>query len=990
MVSGVLNPKPTDMPMKRGFYVLNVLGLLLSLTAFAGGGGKGNHKSCGENGFSTEVIQAELTDKGCIRYTLEVSHNNRCSHALSHYTVAVSCGKVYNVRNSENWKIEYGYDKTTKLTGFKIDDIPNFGETKLEKFTVSFTVCQDGGKQCSTREGCCYPIVAYKAATCVYYDKLEGACPEPPDEPSPKELKASLTKSDVTCFGEDNGSLSVTVEEGQEPYTYLWSTGATGAEVTGLTAGEYTVTVKDANGSEVELAGAIAQPSELVVSGAVTDEGCGNGAGAIDVTVAGGTAPYSFVWQDMTTTTEDITGLHAGIYKVTVTDQLGCSKETTFEVVNKAQLTITAQTTMPACGQSNGAVSISVTGGTEPYTYLWSNGSTDKDLVDVGPNTYRVTVTDANGCTAQYAVALVENNSLKLSWFVTQTSCQDDGSGAIDLTVEGGSGTYSYSWTTGQTTEDVSGLSAGFYDVTVTDEAGCQKKARIGITKKTFQINADVQQPACGTSQGGSISLFPINTTETYTYEWSNGATTSSISGLEPGQYDVTVTDGTGCSRKLVYIISEPSGITATASVSNDQCNADGAFAIDLTVNGGTAPYTYEWSDGGTGEDPTGLNAGNYTVTITDANGCSTTLDVAVNGTPPAWSCVIDGSDTETICSTSGNMLNSTVADADTYSWTVQSSDGAWVINSGANTSSVSYTSGGPNSSATFTLTVTVDGCSQTCEYEVAACKDNSEDPNEDPNEDPDEDPDEDPTDPGDDPGEDPGEDPNEDPDGHGGDQDCSDCLTTDVVSVEGDGYCRTYRMEVRTNGECRHDLSHWTIAIPCGKVKDFSNSQGWKMEFGKDPTTGLYGLKVDDIDGFGGDPGSFMVTFTICSDDYQCRNKLEDWDPKVAYKAGQCVAYEEIDGGTVVDDEPEEPVCKAYPNPFADRLTFEWTADRDDDVMLDLLDTQGNHVKSLYCGRVYRGERYRVECGDLTKSMYIYRFKSQQKTSYGKICKIR
>src|SRR5690606_37423196 len=155
-------------------------------------------------------------------------------------------------------------------------------------------------------------------------------------------------------------------------------------------------------------------------------------------------------------------------------------------------------------------------------------------------------------------------------------------------------------------------------------------------------------------------------------------------------------------------------------------------------------------------------------------------------------------------------------------------------------------------------------------------------------------------------------------------------------------------------------------------------------------PTTGLYGLKVDGIDNFGGAPDSFTVTFTVCSDDYHCNNKLKDWNPKVAYKAGQCVAYEKVEGEGPIYEEPEGPVCKAYPNPFADKLTFEWTADTDDDVVLDLLDTQGIHVKSLYCGRVYRGEQYRVECGDLTKSMYIYRFKSKKKTTYGKICKIR
>src|SRR5690606_28890494 len=587
------------MPMKRGFYVLNVFWLLLSVPVFAGGGG---HKSCGENGFSTDVIQAELTDEGCIRYTLEVSHNNKCQHALSHYTVSVSCGKISRVSNSEGWKIEYGYDKTTKLSGFKVDDIPNFGDTELKKFTVSFTVCQDDGKKCATAEGCCYPIVAYKAAKCVYYDKLNDACPVPPEEPA-TELKASLEKEEIACIGANNGSLSVIVEEGKEPYSYLWSTGATTASVSGLGSGEYTVTVKDDNGAEVELGASIAEASELTVSGVVTNEACGNGSGAVDVTIAGGTAPYSFKWNDGLATTEDLEGLQAGTYKVLVTDDAGCAKEATFELVNAESLTITSQSTMPACGQSNGSITITISGGTEPYTYAWRHGSQVKDLVDIGPNTYWVTVTDASGCSSEHAVVLKENNTLKLTWIAIQTTCQDDSSGAIDLTVEGGTGPYTYSWTNGQSTEDLSGLGVGFYEVTVTDAAGCQAKAKVGITKKTFQINSNVIQPACDGPGGGSVSLFPINTNETYTYQWSNGATTSSVSELAPGIYSVEVIDASGCERTLVYVISDPTGITASATVSNDQCNAEGAYSIDVTVSGGSGPYDYAWTNGSTDED---------------------------------------------------------------------------------------------------------------------------------------------------------------------------------------------------------------------------------------------------------------------------------------------------------------------------------------------------------------------------------------------------
>lgn len=960
--------------MKRGFYAVIVLWALFSYKVQATGL-EDHHNRCGDSGFSTEVIQSELEENGCIHYTLQISHNGKCGNALSHYSVAVSCGKIVEFSNSENWKIEQGYDKATGLYGFKVDDIPNFGETNLKSFTVSLTVCKDGYQKCSTSSGCCYPIVAYKAATCVYYDKLDKSCPVPPTDPPTSEIQASIQKQDVTCHGATDGSLSVTVQQGVEPFTFLWATGATTKQLTNLPAGEYQVTVKDNKGAELVLSESIAEPELLEISGQVVHENCGNTNGAIEISVTGGTGAYSFNWNEGLAVTEDLSSLHAGMYTVHVTDEAGCMAEHTFTVENQAQLTITAVPTLPACGQSNGSIDIAVNGGTEPYTYLWSNGATSQDLENIGPGNYKIIVTDVNGCSADYILNVKENNTLKITSAVTQTTCLDDGSGAIDLTVTGGTGPYAYSWTNNETSEDLTGLTAGIYTVTVTDAAGCTATARISVTKKTFQINSTVTQPTCEGSQGGSVSLFPINTTETYTYLWSTGQTGNAVTGLSPGIHTVTITDSKGCSRDLVYVISEPTGITASSVVSNENCNAEGAFSIDLSTSGGQGPFTYMWSNGATTEDIHNVNSGAYSVVITDVNGCSTTHDVEITGTPSAWSCLIDVPEAATACGSTGNYLSTSVAGAESYTWEVQSTDGQWTINEGSESSSVTYTAGGPNSSAVFALTIAKDGCTQTCQYEVTSCTDNNTPPDN-----PDDNPDDDPND------NTGGDNGGDNPDG---DQSCSECFSSEMVSIETEGSCRTYEVKVGTNGECRHDLSHWTIAIPCGTVKNYSNSENWKMEFGKDPTTGIYGLKVDDIGSFGKSDDFFTVRFTVCTDSYDCKDKLEDWKPTVAYKAGQCVASETIDPGEVHGDDGG-PVCTAYPNPFTDKLTFEWTAERDDDVCLDVLDSRGNHVKSLYKGRVYRGEKYKVDCSNLTGSLYIYRFTCRKKTTYGKICRIR
>lgn len=188
--------------------------------------------------------------------------------------------------------------------------------------------------------------------------------------------------------------------------------------------------------------------------------------------------------------------------------------------------------------------------------------------------------------------------------------------------------------------------------------------------------------------------------------------------------------------------------------------------------------------------------------------------------------------------------------------------------------------------------------------------------------------------------------------------------------------------MEVSTNGFCRHDLSHWTLAIPCGTVSNYSNSKGWVMEFGKDPTTDLYGLKVDEIVQFGKQADSFTVRFTVCASG-DC--ELSAWRPTVAYKAGQCVETETIE--TTADAAQAGPVS-VYPNPFNEMVNFEWTAGRGD-VNLQIIDQYGNTWSSI-TSPTGRNEGYYItlESAGLPKGMYYYRLTVGGKTYHGKISK--
>lgn len=923
-------------------------------------------KDCSTTCYSSEVVSVEKNSSTCTTYEIKVSYSGACAHELSHFSVAVPCGNISSIWNSMNWKQEIGTDPTTGVRGFKIDDISGFGKGSSQSFTVKFTVCASG-EDCASQLNCWQPQVAYKASTCVNYETLNVSC---------KSLKASLEKDDVSCFGAGDGSLSVIIEDGQEPYTFTWSDNGSGMVRSQLAAGTYSVVVRDASGEEVVLQETISQPEKITVSGAVNAASC-NGAsdGSIDISVSGGAGPYKFKWNNGLET-EDIGSLTSGPYTVTVTDQANCTSTASFVVTNASSITATGIQNKPDCNDTNGSIDLSVSGGTQPYSFLWSNGITDEDVTNIGAGLYSVTITDAAGCSLMKSFVIRDNNTLSLTAVSTPTSCTDDASGGLNLTVTGGTSPYTYKWSNGSTSEDPENLASGLYTVTVTDSKGCTVSGGYVVSKNTFQVSRTVVQPTCSGESNGSITLQePVGGTAPYTYLWSTGQTGTSLTDLKPRTYSVTVTDATGCSRTITSTISNPPALSVSAAVSNTNCNAEGSFAIDINVSGGTAPYTFEWSDGNTDQDRSELTAGTYTITVTDARDCSISKEVIVEGEGPAWSCAVSEPASDPDCGSTGNMLTTSITGADSYSWTIASSDGTWEITGPANTPEISYTAGGSNTNATFTLTITKAGCVQTCSYTVSACT-------------PDDNGGEDPQDPG---GEDPGgehpggEDPGgETPGGEepgGGSETCEECFSTIASLVTTSGNCHTYEMVVNTTGLCRHELSHWTLAIPCGTVSNVSNSRGWKMEYGKDPTTGLYGLKVDDIDGFGKDEASFTVRFTLCEEG-TC--DLSYWDPTVAYKAGLCVGIEtiEIPAWSATYDTR----VSVYPNPFSENVQFAWTADAKY-TSLEIIDQYGG-VVSRSAAQNAATHSISLESSNLPKGIYYYRLIIDGKTHSGKITK--
>ena len=918
---------------------------------------------CSSTCFSSQVVSVQKISALCTAYELAVTYSGDCAHALSHYTVAVPCGTIENIWNSENWAQEIGTDPTTGLSGFKIDNISNFGDGSQKAFTVKFTVCSSG-ETCAQQLRCWQPVVAYKASTCVNFETLSVTC---------KILKASIEKTDVSCFGAADGALSVIIEDGQAPYTFQWSNNSPDQNLSALPAGKYSVVLKDATGAELRMEETIGQPAAISVSGAAIPATCtGVTDGSIDLTVAGGRAPYTFTWSNGLRT-EDLQSLASGQYTVTLTDGNNCSTTHSFTVGTSSRINVTGTHVKPECNDSNGAIDISVNGGTAPYTFEWSNGALTEDLQNINAGVYSVVVTDLAGCSAKASFYIKENNTLILAGATTPTSCNDSGSGTVDLTVSGGTSPYTFTWSGGETSEDLSNLSTGYYTVTVKDSKGCTASAGFVVSKNSFQVPATVLQPTCHDAEDASVTLQePIGGTAPFTYQWSNGQTGTSLNDLGPGTYTVIVTDAAGCTRTLTYTINNPLEIQAIATVTNVQCNAEGFFAIDLTPSGGTSPYSYAWSDGNTSQDAEGLQSGSYTVVITDAKGCMVSKEVIVGGGSAGWSCAINRLGENPLCGSVNNTLSSSIADADRYSWSIESSDDQWSM-TGGNTSSIIFTAGGANSSATFTLTIEKGGCTQTCTYTITACTPQDNGGGTDPDEPGDGEPG------GEGPDEGPGQDPG---DVGGGSEPCETCFNTVAQIIESSASCQTYEMVVSTNGLCRHDLSHWTLAIPCGVISNYANSEGWKMEFGKDPTTGLYGLKVDDINGFGKAVESFTVTFTVC-ETTGC--DLSEWTPEVAYKAGLCVGTETTNISPV--SQTAEAVS-VYPNPFNDRINFEWdSAYRA--ASLEIIDQYGNIVcRQANTQTTSGGYVITLESSVLPKGMYYYRLTIDGKTFNGKISK--
>lgn len=359
--------------------------------------------------------------------------------------------------------------------------------------------------------------------------------------------------------------------------------------------------------------------SNLQLNFSITHVSChGANDGAVTTLVTGGSPPYSYLWSNGSTA--HLSGVPAGVYSVTVVDANGCTASSDVTIIEPAAVVIIPSVQVSSCTGSDGAIEIDLLGGSLPYSILWSNGSTNQFIDNLTSGTYTATVTDANGCTVSQSI-IVGPFGLDIQSSVHD--CATD----FDLTVTGGTGPFTYQWSNGAATEDVTGLGGGLYTVIVTDAGSCS--AVISATAQAFQpvtAHITVNSTACNGGLTAQITGWPNFSTN---FEWSNGNTGQVLTNIPAGTYTVTATAGNSCTATASITTTEfltNAGMTLTASVTNVTCFGDNNGQINISVTGNAPPYLYLWNTGATTQVIGNLAAGSYTVTVTDANGCTATI----------------------------------------------------------------------------------------------------------------------------------------------------------------------------------------------------------------------------------------------------------------------------------------------------------------------------------------------------------------------------
>lgn len=536
----------------------------------------------------------------------------------------------------------------------------------------------------------------------------------------PAALSGTTSIVNNVCSYGDDGSVTVNISGGMQPYMY--SIGDGGFQYTnvfsGLESGVYAITVMDANGCTFELAANVTAPSEVTATVTAGQTTCGNNNGTILLVGAGGTAPYTYSIDGSNFgASGSFSGLAADIYYGYILDANGCLAVYQVPVTNSngPALSVLSQGNVSCNGGNDGSIALQGSGGTGTLLYSidGTTFSTNNMFNGLTAGTYNVYVKDANNCITTTSVVVTEPAAIAVNPVVTNVSCFDGHNGEIVVNAAGGAGALAYSVNGGftyQSSNTFSNYPAGNYNVIVRDAAGCTTSATVVVSEPTeihalssvlnvtcngdnngaiyvvswggtgarqysldgvtyqssgvftnlaggmytvyvrdingcyITIDANVYEPAelsvwnmitdvtCAGGDNGVVDIEVSGGTLPYLYIWSNASANEDLFNAPAGTYTVEVIDGNGCSITQSYTVDEPANpiiVNGTVINATSPTGTDGS--IDVTVTGGSSPYTFDWSNASTGEDLSGIAPGVYTVEVTDDNNCSASATFTVS-----------------------------------------------------------------------------------------------------------------------------------------------------------------------------------------------------------------------------------------------------------------------------------------------------------------------------------------------------------------------
>lgn len=464
----------------------------------------------------------------------------------------------------------------------------------------------------------------------------------------PDSISFRVTADSVKCNGDRTGKLTALASGGTGTLTYSLNLSPNRRNIgtfDTLAVGRYVIEVEDANRCRKSITTDIFQPTPLSINLTKTDVRCfGNATGSVRANASGGISAYTYAWRSGQTT-DTISNVATGLYAVTLTDRNGCTRRDSIQVASNPKIVVsTFQDSVKCYGDATGRARGRATGGLSPFFFSWSNGQIDSTASTVRAGAYRVTVTDALGCFDTASVVVLQPDSLRFDTLTAiPASCSNTASGSARAVVSGGTPTYRYVWSpNGATTPSVSSLAAGAYSLTVRDFNNCSKTQSVTVTAAPpLVLNYfDEIKVKCQGDATGGLSAKVSGGAGGYGFRWNTTPvqTTDTAVNLRTGSYRVTITDRSNCQIVKDTTIGEPTKLIANITqFTNVKCRGEANGTATPSVFGGTGlfgnnRYLFQWNDplNQNALIADSLAAGNYIVTVTDANGCTDTATVTI------------------------------------------------------------------------------------------------------------------------------------------------------------------------------------------------------------------------------------------------------------------------------------------------------------------------------------------------------------------------